>query len=59
MVKHCVSKASRETAGLALCAQACIGLDAASAVEILQSDFVVVTIVFLKKTIVLKYIIYL
>ena len=41
-------------AGFALCAQACIGVDAASLVEILKSDFFVVTIVFLKKTIVLK-----
>ena len=38
----------------ALCAQACVGLDAASVVEILQSDFFFVTIVFLKKTIVVK-----
>ena len=51
MVTHDVSKAS----GNARLVRASVqGFDTASVVEILQSDFVVVTIVFLKKTIVVN-----
>ena len=53
MVTHYVSKASGN-GRLGVVHASVQGLDAASVVEIFQSDFFVVTIVFLKKTIVVN-----